>query len=414
MSLVDFDVGVARLLGDRDSQMDRFDINHNFFHDRGYSLFLLYDGHGNGHYSKHAKKHLADYILNDPSFLKVNYQEAIVNGFKKEDKVLHDLYGSHRGGTTATVALFFKQKNQFYIANVGDSTAVLGSKIGSKSTAIHLTYDDKLDKVDERIRLKDARAQVRKGRVIRAGVSVNMTRALGDFEFKAPQTETGKDWLSPIPHVCAVDLIPFQDEFLIMASDGLWNVYDEQTVVDAVSEGLDLGYDVHQIADALASAAVNATSMSDNVTLMIFKQLFPQYEEFEELRGKYTPKTRADLIYCDEPPHKWVDHDWLCNLPEQELFNVINTPDIGFEIYFNRLKALSMIKSIFSGSGADHDLSEVEASAEKQVKAKFDQFKSSDKQQRLEELFFRNVKRNKTKGISVKEDIRIINIVKKS
>ncbi|CAG8540710.1 584_t:CDS:2, partial [Ambispora gerdemannii] len=149
---------------------------------------------------------------------------------------------------------------------------------------------------------------------------------------------------------------------------------------------------------------------------IVLQHFFPHHtdEEFGELREKYTPKTRADLIYCDEPPHKWVVHDWLCNLPEQELFNVINTPDIGFEIYFNRLKALNMIKSIFSGTGADHDIAEVEAAADKQVKAKFDQFKPPEKQQRLEELFFRNVKRNKTKGVSVKEDIRIISIVKKS
>ncbi|CAG8540691.1 583_t:CDS:2 [Ambispora gerdemannii] len=288
MSLVDFDVGVARLQGDRNSQMDRFDINHNFFHDRGYSLFLLYDGHGTGHFSKHAKDHLADFILTDPSFLKANYREAIINGFKKEDEALFVMYGpshkggttatgkrfdmfrpSHKGGTTATAALFFKNRNQFYIANVGDSTAVLGSKDGSKAEAIHLTYDDNLDKEEERIRLKDARAQVRRGRIIRAGCSVNMTRALGDFDFKSPQTGTGKDWISPIPHIDVVNLIPFEDEFLIMASDGLWNVYDEQTVVEAVTEGLDLGYDVHQIADALASSAANATSKADNVTVML-------------------------------------------------------------------------------------------------------------------------------------------------
>ncbi|CAG8677271.1 2407_t:CDS:2, partial [Cetraspora pellucida] len=117
--------------------------------------------------------------------------------------------------------------------------------------------------------LASANARIRKGRLIRPGHSVNMTRALGDFDFKAPFTPTGKDWISSIPHTFKIDLIPYEDEFLIMASDGLWNVYDEQTVVESVAKCLDHGYDVNKIANILADAAASSGKPSDNVTVMV-------------------------------------------------------------------------------------------------------------------------------------------------
>jgi len=96
-----------------------------------------------------------------------------------------------------------------------------------------------------------------------------MTRALGDFDFKAPSTPSGQDWISPIPHVHKIDLIPNEDEFLVLASDGLWNGYDEQTVVETITNGLDRGYDVHKLALTLAKSAANSSKLSDNVTVML-------------------------------------------------------------------------------------------------------------------------------------------------
>ncbi|KAG9293266.1 hypothetical protein G9A89_010637 [Geosiphon pyriformis] len=149
---------------------------------------------------------------------------------------------------------------------------------------------------------------------------------------------------------------------------------------------------------------------------IVLFQFFPYHteEEFDRLRENFKPTTRDQLVYCDSEPYKWVDQYWLCNLPEQQLFNVVNTPDIGFEIYFNRMKASRMIGGMFSLAGTDYDIAEVEAAADKEVKAKFNQFKTSEKQQRLEELFFRAVKRNKIKGTTIKEDIRIIKIIRKT
>ena len=52
MSLIDLEIGVAKLQGGRESQMDRFDVSHHDFDSKNYSLFIIYDGHGDGSFSK--------------------------------------------------------------------------------------------------------------------------------------------------------------------------------------------------------------------------------------------------------------------------------------------------------------------------------------------------------------------------
>ena len=42
MTLVDLEIGVAKLQGGRDSQMDRFDVSHHYFDSQDYSLFIIY------------------------------------------------------------------------------------------------------------------------------------------------------------------------------------------------------------------------------------------------------------------------------------------------------------------------------------------------------------------------------------
>nr|CAG8466170.1 8126_t:CDS:2 [Entrophospora candida] len=258
MSLIDLEIGVATLKGDRKTQMDRFDVG-NYFLNRDYSLLIIYDGHGDEIFSRHAKEHLSELITNDSEFKAKNYKQALINGFQAEDHCLKQTFGDRKkGGTTATAALFLKKSNICYIANVGDSTAVLGI-VSGKPQAITVSKDD-----------KSAKAVVEKCRLRRPGHSVNMTRALGDFDFKALNTPSGEDWISTIPHVHEINLIPHEDDFLIIASDGLWNVYDEQTIVEAITVALDKGNDAYEIASSLTnSAVVKSKPHSDNVTAMV-------------------------------------------------------------------------------------------------------------------------------------------------
>jgi serine/threonine protein phosphatase PrpC len=78
-------------------------------------------------------------------------------------------------GCTALIALIIK--GVLYIANVGDSRAILCNK----SVAYDLSKDHKPDDPKEKARIESLGGMINAGRV---NGSLNLSRALGDFEFK--------------------------------------------------------------------------------------------------------------------------------------------------------------------------------------------------------------------------------------
>jgi len=98
--------------------------------------------------------------------------------------------------------------NVLYIANVGDTRAVL-SKSGQ---AERMSVDDKCDNIDEQIRIKQSNGLIVMNRV---GGVLAVTRAFGDHSLK----DSG---LIAIPHIVKYTLKPF-DKFLVIASDGVWD-----------------------------------------------------------------------------------------------------------------------------------------------------------------------------------------------
>ncbi|WWC90182.1 uncharacterized protein L201_005115 [Kwoniella dendrophila CBS 6074] len=105
-----------------------------------------------------------------------------------------------------------------YTANVGDARAVICR--GGK--AVRLTYDHKGSDAQEAKRITDAGGFVMNNRV--NGV-LAVTRSLGDSSMK--EFVVG----SPYTTETALDE---QDEFLIVACDGLWDVCEDQEAVDLI------------------------------------------------------------------------------------------------------------------------------------------------------------------------------------
>ncbi|WWC97553.1 hypothetical protein V866_004437 [Kwoniella sp. B9012] len=105
-----------------------------------------------------------------------------------------------------------------YTANVGDARAVICR--GGK--AVRLTYDHKGSDAQEAKRITDAGGFVMNNRV--NGV-LAVTRSLGDSSMK--EFVVG----SPYTTETALD---DQDEFLIVACDGLWDVCEDQEAVDLI------------------------------------------------------------------------------------------------------------------------------------------------------------------------------------
>ena len=75
------------------------------------------------------------------------------------------------------------------------------------------------------------------------------------------------DLIIPDPEFTSTNLMP-EDEFLIIASDGLWDVITEQESVERVEQGFKDGQTPDQISEDLVDLALRLGS-SDNVTAII-------------------------------------------------------------------------------------------------------------------------------------------------
>ncbi|XP_078494893.1 protein phosphatase 1G [Ciona intestinalis] len=134
-------------------------------------------------------------------------------------------------GTTAVVALL--SGLDLHVANAGDSRCVLCRKDGK---AFDMSDDHKPEDETELKRITAAGGHVNvQGRV---NGGLNLSRAIGDHCYK-----TNKDFpledqmISAMPDVRSVKLQP-TDEFMVLACDGIWNVYSSQEVVDFVRSRL--------------------------------------------------------------------------------------------------------------------------------------------------------------------------------
>lgn len=137
-----------------------------------------------------------------------------------------------KDGTTATVAL--RMGNVLYVAHVGDSRAVLCRK----GKAVQLTDDHKPNHSAERERIHKMGGRVYYAgcwRVLTGGdgngpvVGLAVSRSLGDIDFKEPVP-----LVTANPDLSKTVLQP-HDSFVVVASDGLWDVLSNQEACDMVA-----------------------------------------------------------------------------------------------------------------------------------------------------------------------------------
>lgn len=68
-----------------------------------------------------------------------------------------------------------------------------------------------------------------------------ITRAFGDFEFKTIQVdgkEHRRDYITSDPEVRMLELDPFTDDFFVMGSDGLYDKFTSQEVINFIKSKL--------------------------------------------------------------------------------------------------------------------------------------------------------------------------------
>ncbi|KAL8243514.1 hypothetical protein R6Q59_009772 [Mikania micrantha] len=287
--------------------------------DNSTSFFGVYDGHGGQAVSKFCAKFLHQQVLKheaysvgdigtavQKSFLRMDemmcgqrgWRELAILGNKMDQfsgmiegliwsprsgsaEAMEDNWSSEEGphskydgpacGSTACVAII--RNNQLVVANAGDSRCV----ISRKGQASDLSKDHKPDLQVEKERIYNAGGYIQYGRV---NGSLNLARAIGDMELKRNRTlPPEKQILTANPDINIVELCE-DDDFLILACDGIWDCMSSQQLVDFIHEQLKIESKLSAVCERVFDrclAPISGGEGCDNMTMILVQFNKPKF-----------------------------------------------------------------------------------------------------------------------------------------
>ncbi|UKK01584.2 protein phosphatase 2C-like protein [Theileria orientalis] len=145
-----------------------------------------------------------------------------------EDSLNTELYAMGCGSTSVVAVVLEDPVPCLIVANAGDSRCVLSRN----KMAVPLSVDHKPTDEPELNRIKNAGGYVINGRV---DGNLNLSRSLGDLSFKLDNTLSSREQkIISFPDIKIVPLTK-DDEFLILACDGIWDCKSNQQVVDYIN-----------------------------------------------------------------------------------------------------------------------------------------------------------------------------------
>ncbi|XP_071380341.1 protein phosphatase, Mg2+/Mn2+ dependent, 1Na (putative) [Centroberyx affinis] len=231
-----------------------------------WGYFAVFDGHAGTTVAQYCSRNLLDQILatgcvkaeEDPEQVK----EGIRAGFLDIDRHMHKLARREnwdRSGSTAAAVLL--SSRHIYFINCGDSRTLLCRN----GQVVFYTEDHKPSNPREKERIQNAGGSVTLHRV---NGSLAVSRALGDFDFKEvdwrPQTE---QLVSPEPEVYEMERTP-EDEFLILACDGVWDAIGNEELCAFVRSRLQVCDDLRDICAQVIDLCLYKGSL-DNISIII-------------------------------------------------------------------------------------------------------------------------------------------------
>lgn len=255
----------------------------------GHHIFAVFDGHAGASCSKfvvenfiptlEARDEWKDYI--DIQCLDIsNFNEMEIE-VEKSLLVLEDVitktcieidekflnFPDNTSGSTGIILVV--TPSHYICANVGDSRCVLGTTVYG-GNHIDFSTDHKPSMPNELQRITNAGGFIRQNRV---NGDLATARAFGDFYLK--------DRVDLHPHEQKVTVVPEirrlvrnpEDDFVILACDGLWDVMSSEEAITFVREHANDGLPVKQIVKSLIINALELKS-TDNISVMVGKLSF--------------------------------------------------------------------------------------------------------------------------------------------
>ncbi|KAG2608247.1 probable protein phosphatase 2C 59 [Panicum virgatum] len=214
-------------------------------------LFGVFDGHGGARAAEFVKQNLFTNLIKHPKFFS-DTKSAIAETYTHTDSELLKADTSHHrdAGSTASTAILVGDR--LVVANVGDSRVVI-----CRGDAIAVSRDHKPDQTDEKQRIEEAGGFVMWAGTWRVGGVLAVSRAFGD--------KLLKQYVVADPDI-KEEVVDSSLEFLILASDGLWDVVTNEEAVAMVKPILDS----EQAAKRLLAEASQRGS-ADSITCVVVR-----------------------------------------------------------------------------------------------------------------------------------------------
>ncbi|MED6206678.1 Serine/threonine-protein phosphatase PP2A catalytic subunit [Stylosanthes scabra] len=264
----------------------------------GFSFAAVFDGHGgfssveflSANYRDELYKECLEalqggFLLVEKDFNAI--KEALEEAFAKADaKLLKwlEMKGEEdESGATATAV--FIGDDTLLISHIGDSSVVL-SRAGKAEmlTSPHRPYGSNKASLQEIKRIREAGGWIVNGRICG---DIAVSRAFGDVRYKTKKNEMlqkgvqegrwsqkfisrvrlNNDLVVAYPDIYQVNL-DSDTEFIVLASDGLWDYMSSSDAVSFVREQLQKHGNIQLACEALAQAALDRRTQ-DNVSIII-------------------------------------------------------------------------------------------------------------------------------------------------
>ncbi|EPS69964.1 hypothetical protein M569_04798, partial [Genlisea aurea] len=225
------------------------------------TFFGVFDGHGGPETARYANVNLYQHLLRKARRINRITEEVLKNAFSDTEISFLDFVRRNSDtssklravGTCCLVGVIWEKS--VYIANLGDSRAVLGyvDRRSHKVIAEQLTKDHNPNREEIRAELREANPDDPNIVVYREGAwrvkdIIQISRSIGDAYLKSPEFALGpalpkfqlpvpltRAALSAEPSVIIREL-QGNDKFIIFASDGLWDLLSIQEAVEVVEK----------------------------------------------------------------------------------------------------------------------------------------------------------------------------------
>jgi protein phosphatase 1L len=262
-------IGCCQCQGRRDTMEDEVLIESFPFREAIVPLFGIFDGHGGSEASKYIKDNIKNRlheVLQATSGHFLDTTVAIWNALKIVFVVLSDEFNSqdaqHQAGSTAVIAIILD--GRLWIANVGDSRAILVPPLGKKGYSLSEDAKPSIEYYAKGIRARGGQVD-REGRVS----GINIARAIGDSKSCGALSARSKVVALPLSD------IP-EGSHLILASDGLYAKATTQQVIEGVQNKVAADErngqetSIRMLAESLARSAYTAGSR-DNISVVAIR-----------------------------------------------------------------------------------------------------------------------------------------------